>query len=64
MLAEHVQGREYVKQMADGVEQFRKGNNEAVMQIKRAMSGYAQLLQQHIDKENNILFRIADNVLS
>ena len=28
------------------------------------MSGYAELLNNHITKENNILFRMADNVLS
>ena len=28
------------------------------------MSGYADLLQSHIPKENNILFRMADNILS
>jgi hemerythrin-like domain-containing protein len=28
------------------------------------MSDYAELLDNHITKENNILFRMADNVLS
>ena len=28
------------------------------------MAGYAELLQNHISKENNILFRMADNALS
>jgi hemerythrin-like domain-containing protein len=28
------------------------------------MSGYAYLLQNHIDKENNILFRMADEAFS
>ncbi len=28
------------------------------------MEGYASLLQNHIGKENNILFRIADQVFS
>jgi hemerythrin-like domain-containing protein len=28
------------------------------------MTGYAQLLQNHLGKENNILFRMADQVFS
>jgi hemerythrin-like domain-containing protein len=28
------------------------------------MSGYADLLLNHITKENNVLFRMADNTLS
>ena len=28
------------------------------------MAGYAELLQNHIGKENNILFRMADRALS
>lgn len=64
MLAEHVQGREYVKQMREGLQQHREGNPDAVMHIKRALMGYAQLLQQHIDKENSILFRMASQMIS
>ena len=36
----------------------------ALGNIYRNMAGYAELLQNHISKENNILFRMADNALS
>lgn len=64
MLNEHKEGRNFVKGIADNLELFRKGNISAKTGIYQNMSGYAELLQSHILKENNILFRMADNVLS
>ncbi len=64
MLHEHREGRNFVKGIADNLENFKKGNKEALKGIYTNMSGYAELLQSHILKENNILFRMADNVLS
>jgi hemerythrin-like domain-containing protein len=64
MLNEHIQGRNFVKGIADNLELFKKGNKAAVTGIYQNMSGYAELLNSHIMKENNILFRMADNVLS
>jgi hemerythrin-like domain-containing protein len=64
MLHEHREGRNFVKGIADNLENFKKGNKEALKGIYTNMSGYAELLQSHILKENNILFRMADNILS
>src|ERR1035437_2073264 len=64
MLHEHVEGRNYVKGMAENLELFKKGNKAAVDLLYQNMLGYAELLDSHITKENNILFRMADNVLS
>jgi hemerythrin-like domain-containing protein len=64
MLHEHVQGRNFVKGIADNLELLKKGKKEAIPGIKLNMSGYADLLVNHISKENNILFRMADKVLS
>jgi Uncharacterized conserved protein len=64
MLHEHVQGRNYVKGMVDGIKRYRAGNQEAINEIYQNMAGYAQLLQSHIGKENNILFRMADQAFT
>jgi hemerythrin-like domain-containing protein len=64
MLNEHIQGRNFVKGIADNLELYKKGNKAALEKINQNMSGYADLLVNHITKENNILFRMADNVLS
>jgi hemerythrin-like domain-containing protein len=64
MLHEHLLGRNYVKGIAENLELYRKGNKDAVAGIYQNMIGYADLLINHISKENNMLFRMADKVLS
>ncbi len=64
MLHEHEEGRGFVKAANEAIRQFKNGNADALQSIYENMSGYAYLLQGHIDKENNILFRIADQAFS
>ncbi len=64
MLHEHVLGRNYVKGISDNIESLKKGDKSALKGIHLNMNGYAELLRNHIGKENNILFRMADKVLS
>ena len=64
MLHEHVLGRNFVRGMAESIDLYKKGNMEAKNEIFRNMNGYSSLLRNHISKENNILFRMADNTLS
>ena len=64
MLHEHVEGRNFVKGIAENLELFKNGSKTAIVLLYQNMEGYAELLDSHILKENNILFRMADNVLS
>ena len=64
MLNEHEQGRNFVRGIASNIELYKKGNKSAVNDIYANMMGYAGLLRNHISKENNILFKMADRVLS
>lgn len=64
MLTEHIVGRNFVKGMAENILLYKNGQADALKQIYDNMKGYAELLQSHISKENNILFRMADKVLS
>jgi hemerythrin-like domain-containing protein len=64
MLNEHERGREYVKEISDNIPLYKNGNMAALGNIYRNMASYAELLRNHISKENNILFRMADNALS
>jgi hemerythrin-like domain-containing protein len=64
MLAEHVKGRAFIKGVADGIQAFNKGDRTALDSIYENLEEYAFLLQAHIGKENNILFRMADQALS
>jgi len=64
MLNEHQLGREHVKSLSSSFEDFKAGNKSASMGIISSSMGYVQLLRNHIEKENNILFMMADKVLN
>lgn len=64
MLHEHVLGRGFIKDINDGAESYKSGNTAASQAIANAMLKYVTLLQNHIQKENNILFPLADRTLS
>jgi len=57
MLAEHVQGREYIGEMASALE------TNDFSEFNEALAMYSDLLRNHIDKENNVLFVMADKLL-
>jgi hemerythrin-like domain-containing protein len=64
MLSEHGMGREFVKGFSDAVELYKEGDKNAVSAIVGNARKYSALLDQHIDKENNILYPMADARLS
>ena len=64
MLAEHDQGRSLVKQMAAASEAYKTGAPGAGSRWAEAGRGYCGLLRGHIDKENNVLFVMAERMLS
>jgi hemerythrin-like domain-containing protein len=57
MLQEHAQGRDYIAHMAESVD------NQDISGFNSAAIQYRDLLRRHIDKENNVLFMMADKVL-
>ncbi len=62
MLAEHDEGRSYIKGMKEGIEDYKEnGKSEKIIQNGR---GYIELLTNHIGKENTVLFPMADGMLS
>lgn len=64
MLAEHDMGRSYIKGLSEGIEKYLAGDLEAGQQIVKNAKSYISLLKDHIEKENNILYEIADMHLS
>jgi hemerythrin-like domain-containing protein len=64
MLYEHVEGRAFVKGISDNIPLYKGSNTSALGKIYSNMAGYADLLYNHIGKENNILFPMADRALS
>jgi hemerythrin-like domain-containing protein len=63
MLKEHQQGREFVAAMSSAVDGLRFGRPTAGEQFRSAAAGYAGLLAQHINKEDNILFMLAERII-
>ena len=64
MLHEHQVGRNYVKAMSEAFAGYKLGNKSLSQVILHNAQDYISLLNDHIVKENNILFVIADNRLS
>lgn len=64
MLQDHVAGRNFVKGMDDNIQLYKQGESAALKHIQWNMLGYADLLKNHIAKENNVLFRMADKAFT
>jgi hemerythrin-like domain-containing protein len=64
MLAEHDQMRGHMKVLAGAVERYGTGETTARAEIIRHASGYAAMLRRHIEKENQVLFNMAEAQLS
>jgi hemerythrin-like domain-containing protein len=64
MLKEHRQGRDLVAKMNVALAQYSEGNREAVSDLIQYARAYIALLTQHIEKENKVLFPMADRHLS
>ena len=64
MLYEHVQGRSFVQGLRSGVDGYRDGKDSSATEIIENAQKYGKLLTSHIDKENNVLYVMAERVLS
>lgn len=60
MLMEHDQGREYVSNLNRAIADYKAGDPQAAEEIGENARGYVNLLNEHIDKEDNILYMMAD----
>ncbi len=63
MLDEHELGRSLVRQMSEAVEAYVAGDQTAPQRFLPSARRYIELLTQHIFKEDNVLFPMAEQVL-
>jgi hemerythrin-like domain-containing protein len=63
MLMEHEEGRGYVRAMVAAIRLVETKNEVAKEILIEKAKAYLQLLREHIQKEDEILFRIADDVI-
>jgi len=64
MLKEHQQGRALVAEMKTALDQFSGGDTSAAQNLIKPANEYIMLLEFHIEKENNVLFPMAEKHLS
>jgi hemerythrin-like domain-containing protein len=63
MLSEHEQGRAFTSGMRQAALKLDAGDSSAARAVVENAQGYAQLLRQHIQKEDTVLFPIANQVI-
>jgi hemerythrin-like domain-containing protein len=63
MLSEHTHGREFIQTMNNALPGLRRNDAGAKSAFVKAAHGYVQLLSDHIEKENNVLFDLAERHL-
>jgi hemerythrin-like domain-containing protein len=63
MLAEHELGRQYTRALRSAAQDMQSGDLGASRRAIRSTRSYIHLLRTHIEKEDNILFPMADEVI-
>ena len=64
MLQEHELGRSHVKAMEEAARRLEAGESGALQEVARHAGAFVELLRQHIFKEDNILYPMAEQVLT
>lgn len=64
MLHEHDEGRAHIQAVRAAIGRAREGDPSAATVAKREALAFCDLLRQHIEKENQVLFIIGDRVMN
>lgn len=64
MLAEHAEGRRRLSGIAEALDAAERDDRDAMMKVAENLAAYVILLSNHIDKENNVLFPMAEKLLT
>ena len=64
MLVEHDLGRSYISNLIEALEKYKNGNKESKLDIIGSAISYTTLLENHIHKEDNIIFNFAKRALN
>lgn len=63
MLVEHDLGRNYMRNLEEALNKYKNGDKEAGLDIIANAISYATLLENHIHKEDNVIFSFAKRSL-
>lgn len=64
MLMEHEQGRAFTRTMREAARRLGEGDATAARRVVASARGYVALLRDHIMKEDEVLFPMADELLA
>lgn len=64
MLVEHDLGRFHVKALDEALVNLKNGNEEAKLDVISNAVSYASLLERHINKEDNVIYKFAQRELN
>lgn len=64
MIQEHDHGRDLLKKVAEALPQARSGDAESRRTVTGTSRSFCAFLREHINKEDSVLFRMADEALS
>jgi hemerythrin-like domain-containing protein len=64
MLKEHTEGRRRIKAISEAISKAQEGNPATLQTISENLDAYIQLLRNHIEKEDNVLYPMADKVFT
>lgn len=60
MLHDHAAGREFIRAMGEAAPGVARGDGPAIGRFVKNARGYTELLLAHIDKEDNVLYPVAE----
>lgn len=63
MLVEHDMGRLHMKELEEALQKVKDGDDEAKIDVIANAVSYANLLNRHIDKEDNLVYPFAEKGL-
>jgi len=63
MLVEHDLGRLYITGLSEALENLKSGNKEAILDVIANAISYTHLLERHIHKEDNVIYKFATREL-
>lgn len=64
MLLEHDMGRKYISNLEKALNDYKNGDKDAKVNIIAYGIAYRDLLAEHIDKEDNVIYKFALRVIS
>ncbi|PRR81353.1 hemerythrin domain-containing protein [Clostridium vincentii] len=63
MLVEHDLGRFYIMSLDESLQKLKSGDKEATLDVIANAISYTHLLERHIDKEDNVIYKFAQREL-